>query len=143
MAVARRVLAGLLAVAAIVVWFALKPADGVSPTAADGQVSAALAIDQINAKTAESAPQQQVVNGWTARDLLATIARGQARQHDDRIPAELLLGVLGIALLAGTSSRRPTEVDGITSSAPAERLPREPEPVAERLSDGPLARPIH
>lgn len=40
-----------------------------------GAISAALAGGELNESSADSAPQQQVVNGWVARDLLAAIGR--------------------------------------------------------------------
>ena len=43
------------------------------------EIDATLAINELNEDAAESAPQQQVTNGWVARDLLAL----QARQLND------------------------------------------------------------
>lgn len=110
MIVIRRLGAAVLAAAAIAVWFAMAPSD--SPSSKldySGEIAAALADYATNNASASSAPQQQVVNGWVARDLLTVLARQQdaalspkSAPHDDRIPAELLLGVLGIALMAGT-----------------------------------------
>jgi hypothetical protein len=93
MTVVRRVLAALLAIAAIVVWFALKPSDGIS-------------------------------------------------QRDDRIPAELALGVLGIALLIGTSSRRPAETNRATFSLPLTEMPGVPEATVETASHFPVGQQI-
>lgn len=88
----------VLAVAAVLVFFIAKP--DVSKFKADQ--SAALADDSLNNARAEGAPQQAVVNGWTTRDLLTVIA-AENRQRDPRIPAELVLAVLGLALIAATS----------------------------------------
>lgn len=84
------VFGALLVGAAIAIWLLMKPATNLDA------VDAALHADTVNAADASSAPQQQVVNGWTARDLLAAIAREQERT-DQRIPAELALGVIAVA----------------------------------------------
>lgn len=78
-------------------------------------IADALEADTANNKGAESAPQQQVVNGWTARDLLTIIAKQNidilksqgalvdatgtlnTTPFDERIPALLLIGLLAIA----------------------------------------------
>ena len=62
-------------------------------------VGEALVKAEINESSAESAPQQQVVNGWVARDLLVI----QTRQLDELARTQrqtnLLLGA--VALLSG------------------------------------------
>ena len=64
----RRVGAVVLAAAAMWVVFNLTPADTTSYQ--DYRVAAAMADDRANQSGAQGAPQQAVVNGWTARDLL-------------------------------------------------------------------------
>jgi hypothetical protein len=97
----------LLAVAALAVWFGLTPSN--TSTGAlevyDAAISEVLSDDQENQLRADTAPQQQVVNGWTARDLLTVIARQGTVPtvvEDQRPAALLLLAVLGIALIAFT-----------------------------------------
>jgi hypothetical protein len=66
-------------------------------------VAAALAEYEANEARADGAVQQQVVNGWVAKDLLAIVAR-QAddaaradRQADDRLAAEAVVAVVALA----------------------------------------------
>ena len=46
-----------------------------SATTYESLISSVLADDKTNNLTTASAVQQQVVNGWTARDLLTVIAK--------------------------------------------------------------------
>jgi hypothetical protein len=138
MLVVRRIAAVLLGVAAVAVWFGMRPA-AASPTADfASNIDSAMADYKANNASTSSAPQQQVVNGWAAKDLLEVIARAQnaalspqSAPRDDRIPAELMLCVLGLAVLALTTPhpKNPTRVT--TTSAPAGTvqpvLPREPQ----------------
>lgn len=73
-------------------------------------ISAAILKQNTNETAADSAPQQQVVNGWATVDLLQLIADDEvtanesaallgsiaARRVDNRIPALVALGVLAI-----------------------------------------------
>jgi hypothetical protein len=97
-------------------------------------ISTALADDAANNLRTEGAPQQQVVNGWTARDLLTIIAKEQAdllkaqgavvdatgnlttQPFDDRVPALLLIGVLAVCW-AGLSAQRPEVVASSASAS--------------------------
>jgi hypothetical protein len=97
----RRFGAFILAFAALVVVFGMAPRDTVST----GDVAGVMAMDTVNQASADSAPKQTVVNGWTARNLLELIAKqGQAR--DPRPAALLTIGVLGLCLGLGTSSSK-------------------------------------
>jgi hypothetical protein len=108
----RRVAAILLGLSAVVVWFALKPADHSS------DIESALTLDKVNAASAESAPQQQVVNGWTSRDLLTVIAKASdGSGRDERVPTEIALGVIGLAVFGFTSPVHPQPPEG--SGTPA------------------------
>ena len=99
-----------------------------SATSYEALISQALDDDQANNLRAEGAPQQAVVNGWTARDLLTIVAKQnadilraqgaivdatgslQTQPFDQRIPALLVIGVLSICWLgisAPLGSRRP------------------------------------
>ncbi len=100
-----------LAIAAGAVFFALAPeAVNYSSSASSFEALIGIAMDdyEANDERTESAPQQQVVNGWVARDLLQIVATELADQldgteaiatqePDDRVPALLVLIVLGIA----------------------------------------------
>jgi hypothetical protein len=131
----RRIGSVLLAAAAVTVWFAMAPADvqaGPSHSAADNlppttversDIAAIMLDDGLNQGTADSAPQQSVVNGWTARDLLEVIAKQGADTYraviaaaqpdpipptpepDQRPAALLVLAVVGLALVAFTTER--------------------------------------
>ena len=101
MILARRVGAVVLAIAAIVVWFVMAPEDRSS------DISRALSEYSLNEAMTQGAPQQQVVNGWVAKDLLTIIAEQQNDvASDERVPALVGLLVLGVALHAFTSPRR-------------------------------------
>lgn len=103
---ARRIGAAVLALTAVIIWFAMAPDDS-SDRSRD--ISRALATYELNDARTEGAPQQQVVNGWVAKDLLTVIAEQQNDPTTDtRLPALAVLGVLGLALHIGTSSRSTT-----------------------------------
>jgi hypothetical protein len=130
MILARRAGAALLAVVAIAVWFLMAPEEP-KPVTVEGvadrsaAINSALSDYELNDLTASSAPQQQVVNGWIAKDLLTIIAQQQndattrdqqsapVAPSDDRIPALAVLLVLGLALALVTTPR--TEGDAATS----------------------------
>ena len=104
----RRVGALVLVGAAVYIWFAKAPA---TPATADHRAAVAAIERQDDADNGrtQGAPQQAVVNGWTTNAYLRLIsgqlAADDARQasRDARPAALLVLGVLGIALLAFTS----------------------------------------
>lgn len=148
MALVRIIGAVGIVIAAIAVFTTQRPADDDARAEAERHgedVRAALADAETNEALADSAPQQQVVNGWVARDLLEIQSQqldSMAKQlevlsgpqaRDDRVPLLLLIGVvaLGFALVttrsAGTGAR--------VRSAPAPTPP----PPAPRVSPGPLA----
>jgi hypothetical protein len=118
---------GVLAVAAVVVTFAVgsgvRSTQPVRVTATGGSTRAAvvkaLADYDTNERAASSAPQQSVVGGWVARDLLTAVARADAdaldvqRQvanrpteppsPDRRIPILIAIAVLAICWLGLTT----------------------------------------
>jgi hypothetical protein len=109
---ARRLGAVALALAAIVVWFTMAPEDRSS------DISRALTEYSLNEARTEGAPQQQVVNGWVAKDLLTIIAEQQNdAASDERIPALAGLLVLGAALYVFTSPDRSKEQTAATPGA--------------------------
>jgi hypothetical protein len=121
----RRLGLGLLSVAAIVVFFVLEPDQtesssvSLTPTNYQALVDLAMSDYDANAARTESAPQQQVVNGWVTRDLLQIQAmqladllevlteENDAGQvvavTDPRTPALLVIAILAIALVGATS----------------------------------------
>ena len=86
-------------------------------------ITTALNADASNNLLTAGAPQQQVVNGWTARDLLTIIAKEQAdilraqgavvdatgnlqtQPFDQRIPALMLIAVIAICWSGMTAPR--------------------------------------
>ena len=88
----------VLAVAAVAVFIVLRPKiDTVTPTlpsatSYESLITSALDADAANNLRTEGAPQQQVVNGWTAKDLLTIIAK----ENIDILKALLLIGVLAL-----------------------------------------------
>jgi hypothetical protein len=119
----RRIGAVVLAVAAVVVWFAMAPSESSDRS---GDIAGALAEYELNEARTQGAPQQQVVNGWVAKDLLTVIAEQQNEDgSDDRLPALGVLVVLGLALHLATSAR-PAQggSTGPTAAAP----PADPTP---------------
>ena len=123
MQLARQIGLALIAVAAIAVWFVMAPAEpdpvtGFDPTSKTYTSLIDLTLDDYDANNdrADSAPQQQVVNGWVSKDLLTIIAYqntdlldavgGLGDQNatasslavrDDRTPALLVLAVVAVA----------------------------------------------
>ena len=122
-----------LASMAIVVWFAIAPSvagdrpDVPSAAQYERLISRALSDNEANDARTDSAPQQQVVNGWVARDLLSIIAKANAdileaaaiadsnrsasSASDQRVPTLLVLLIVAVAW------------DGLTRDALALRRP--------------------
>lgn len=108
MEIARRAGLLLVAMAAVWVWFNLEPPpldSSLTGAEVTRLVDLALSDFESNEALADSAPQQQVVNGWVARDLLQILATTEAAQteimtqvqnrQDERVPA--LIGLLVVA----------------------------------------------
>ena len=132
----------VLAIAAVAVFIALKPVITTSvptlpsATTYESLISTALSDNSANDANADSAPKQQVVNGWVARDLLTIIAKEdadilkaqgavvdatgalQTTPFDERVPAILLIGVLALCW-TGLSARQVAPVVVAAVSAPA------------------------
>lgn len=105
MYIVRRVGAALLVALAVGVWF------GMAPEASDhrSDVTAIEADDDANNARADGAPQQAVVNGWTTTAYLRLLSTqldevSAADTQDERPGAMLGLCVVGIALMAATST---------------------------------------
>jgi hypothetical protein len=139
MIIARRIGAAILAIAAIAVWFLMAPTEPETPVVQaqesvrdrSSEIRSALADYALNEARTQGAPQQAVVNGWVAKDLLTIIAEQQnealtreevpppvtpATPNDERVPALAGLLVLGFALAVATAPR-PTPV--ASTDAPA------------------------
>jgi hypothetical protein len=127
MIIARRIGAIVLAIAAVAVWFLMAPAKPKTPVVHTQQsvsdqsaaISQALSDYEQTNGLATGAPQQAVVNGWAAKDLLTIIAKQQnealtrpavapsvppVTPNDDRIPALVGLLVLGLAPTMATAT---------------------------------------
>lgn len=81
---------------------------GAAPPDRSDEISEILSDDRSNQSRAEGAPQQAVVNGWTSRDLLQTIALQTGPDRDDRPTYLLGLAVLQLALMGLTSQGKRT-----------------------------------
>ena len=119
----REIGAALLAAAALGVLFGLAPKDAVSAT----DISFVMAGDKVNQDSADSAPKQTVVNGWTTRDLLELVAKQEVANHDPRPAALLTLGVLALCLnlatsegAAGARGRETTTATAVSAPEPAD-----------------------
>lgn len=97
--IARRLGSLVLAVAALAVMVGLAPHDSVTTR----DISQVMVGDTLNQARTEGAPQQAVVNGWTARDLLELTATQGVDARDHRPAALLTLLVLGMCLALATS----------------------------------------
>lgn len=106
--IARRAGLVVVAIAAVWLWFNLEPSPlttRLTGTEVNRLVGLALSDFEANEALADSAPQQQVVNGWVARDLLQVLTTVEAAQlqtifevatsRDERIPA--LIGLVTVA----------------------------------------------
>jgi hypothetical protein len=102
----RRIGFVVIALAAAIITFAVgpEPPEQVNVASYDRQISQALSDYEANDARTEGAPQQQVVNGWIARDMLTVLAQqtnellevSAPAASDDRLP--LLLFVLILAV---------------------------------------------
>jgi len=117
----RRVGAIVLAVAALIVTLAAGPsgADSATPVDYTRLLDIARSDYDSNNDRTSGAPQQQVVNGWFARDALSLqvlqlddlLSQNEPPPADDRIMLLGLIAVLAICLYAATSPvvRRPDD----------------------------------
>lgn len=131
----------VLALAAVLTFFLFQPKE---PKDRAAEIVAALVTDAANAKSSSSAPQQQVVNGWTARDLLeieANLANDQAQSagdHTKQIAALLLIGVLAICWnglcndFGWTDRKKATQSDSAGTPAPSVQ-PKIPTPATDTI----------
>lgn len=110
----------VLALAALVVMVTMGPSvEDVDTSTFDRLVDQALSDAEANEARTQGAPQQQVVNGWTNRDLLTAISRQMSAEieatqgiaGDQRVPALLLLMVLAICWHGATQAAVATPSD--------------------------------
>ena len=128
MHIIRRVGAVVLIVAAISVWFGMKPASTDNASGYRAAITAALADDTANNKMTEGSPQQTVVNGWTAKDLLAIVAREGSDPPppvDERPAALLTLLAIGFGLGLATT-QLPVRQSSLNTRLALEPLPAVP-----------------
>lgn len=102
----RRVGFSVLALAAVVIFFAGRPDSVEVNDHSFSRISIESDDDANNSRT-QGAPQQQVVNGWTTNAYLRLISQqldqvGALVPIDERPAALLLLGVLALTLQFGT-----------------------------------------
>jgi hypothetical protein len=144
----RRIGLAVLAVAAIAVFFVLAP-DSSAPELSvltpdyGNMVQEALSDFDANDARTEGAPQQQVVNGWVARDLLSIIALEQnelveaartAHAEPDNRPAALLvIAILAIALWGATST--PVRSEQLAATPPTPETDEAQQPTADNESE--------
>jgi hypothetical protein len=142
---ARKIGAVVLAIAAVAVWFAMAPDQPATPVAQaqeevrdrSSEIQRALSDYEANDALTQGAPQQAVVNGWIARDLLTVIAEQQndaltrtevptpaspVVPNDERIPALVALLVVGLALALATAPRPSRFREDVPDRAPADML---------------------
>jgi hypothetical protein len=125
MVIARRAGALLLVLGALTVWFGMTP-DSDSDPDHRADVAAIESEDDSNNAMADGAPQQTVVNGWTAINYQRLLSEqmdeaSSSQVRDDRPTAMLGLCVAGIALIAFTAR------DGARSTQPRASGPSVPE----------------
>jgi hypothetical protein len=149
--------------AAVAVWVVLAPkVDTKSPTLPSGTdygslISQALSDATANNVSADTAPKQQVVNGWVARDLLTIVAKQNidilksqgavvdatgnlsTTPFDDRIPALLLIGLLAICWTGLTAVPMERTVRQVEAVSPAVRAPADSSVPGETGGDVPAA----
>lgn len=105
----RKIVAALLVLLAFVFWFGPAISGETGTDEYEEMLADVLVGDTVNNTRTEGAPQQQVVNGWTARDLLTL----QVQQNNDLLAAQyrqtalLTLVLIGIGWLILANDRRP------------------------------------
>ena len=112
----------------------------------------AITISELNEDSAESAPQQQVVNGWLAADLLEIQTQQLNDIQKSQSTTNLMLGLIGaivaigiLALVLRPTERAPAPASpavqpdqSIPETSTAADLPNpEPSPAAPRNFDPP------
>jgi hypothetical protein len=86
------------------------------------QIDSIMSIDTLNQASAGSAPQQTVVNGWTARDLLELSAR-QSAEMTYIMYGLLAVGIVLVLLLV-IMARRLSRLEAALSQPPSLWSPR-------------------
>ncbi|WP_344249157.1 hypothetical protein [Isoptericola hypogeus] len=132
--IVRRIGFGMLAIAAATVFFVAAP-ESVDTGGHAGEVASIEAEDDLNNASAEGAPQQAVVNGWTTNRYLGLLTDQMDDQlqrpvGDPRLPALLLVLVLGACLHWGTSDT--TRSPARTAKPGLADMPARPDPAGPR-----------
>jgi hypothetical protein len=133
----RRIGFVVLALAAAIITFALgpEPPEQLNVASYDRQISQALSDYEANDARTEGAPQQQVVNGWIARDMLTVLAlqtnelleASAPAASDDRLPLLLFVLILAVCwqaaappdLATARRSRPDADLDDGAATEPA------------------------
>jgi len=137
-ALVRRIGAVILGVSAILVMVLAGPSSSSADVESNDRALAVAQADyrSSNARTS-GAPQQQVVNGWFARDALTIqvgqlnelISQADGRGEDERLPFLALIAVLGLCLLLATTPVPPEQRDAAGGGLGEETLlPPPPQP---------------
>jgi hypothetical protein len=136
----RRIGGLVVALAAVVVWLTMGSSDASSGDY-KAEIRNAMSGDRVNQASADSAPKQQVVNGWTARDLIAISTRIQAgnTRDDDRMGAELMLLILALGWGLLTTPR-PVGNNSRGEAGQPPSIPSEPVPDQGGATTGTAAR---
>jgi hypothetical protein len=134
MANLRKILLGIIAVAAVAVTFLMVPTPTtitVSPTfpttgsqsatSHSSDIAGAIANGELNNGSAQGAPQQTVVNGWTARDLLAVI--GHQMDEQNSLIAQSGQNSADVVAAIAASSKAQTDAIAQLAAAPIDRRP--------------------
>jgi hypothetical protein len=85
------------------IWFGMAPESSGNDFVS--RIDNVMTEEASNQELTEGAPQQTVVNGWVARDLLEIVARQDAAgpAQDERPAALIAVAVLGIAVGLATT----------------------------------------
>jgi hypothetical protein len=98
----RRIGFSILAILAVAVWLTLGPSRTKPVSQYQRAIEAAKSAYETNSTAADSAPQQSVVIGWFGHDMQVIVAEQNndllRSANDPRVPALLLLGILGLCL---------------------------------------------
>ena len=96
------------------------------------EIELAITIGELNADSAESAPQQQVVNGWLAADLHEIQAKQLNDIQESQSTTNIMLGLIGAIVAIGFLAvvLHPREVDAVPAAVGSEASPDDVEPSA-------------
>lgn len=85
-----------------------------------GRISEIEGTDALNQLSADSAPQQSVVNGWTARDYLKLVAEQNTEQSFLMYGLVVLLALLLLRSVRTARASQSSEIPADHAGAPVE-----------------------